>query len=182
MISSKWENIHRVPNNPHDINLYVLVIINYLLLSISSDVTTNTWKQTVTDLVHVCSRNRSNTASLCHSVAWCKGCLVTDNRWAHTVPVVSQWQYYKVSSEVSPGSAKTCRAVGRAAQLTGLFACSRGSFSKGPQQRGHSPARAINDRGEHHTAFSEISADTGAQPKCQERKVSGTNPSRKCFI
>lgn len=66
------------------------------------------------------------------------------------VPVGSQWQYYKVSSEVSPGSAKTCRAVGRAAKLTGLFACSWCSFSKGPQWQSHSQARAINDRAEHH--------------------------------
>lgn len=39
------------------------------------------------------------------------------------VPVASQWQYYKVSLEVWPGSALTCSAAGHAAQLTGLFAC-----------------------------------------------------------
>lgn len=66
------------------------------------------------------------------------------------VPVASQWQYYKVSLEVSPGSALTCRAAGHAAQLTGLFACPRWSFSKGPQWQSHSGPGAINDRVQQH--------------------------------
>lgn len=66
------------------------------------------------------------------------------------VPVASQWQYYKVSLEVSPGSALTCRAAGHAAQLTGLFACPWWSFSKGPQWQSHSQPRAINDRVQQH--------------------------------
>lgn len=102
------------------------------------------------------------------------------------VPVGSQWQYYKVSSEVSPASAKTCRAVGRAAKLTGLFACSWCSFSKGPQWQSHSQARAINDRAEHHIKHCILkkknTIDSGGQPKCQEQKVSSMQQKKPLII
>ncbi|CAG6021766.1 unnamed protein product [Menidia menidia] len=53
------------------------------------------------------------------------------------------------------------------------------SFSKGPQCQHHSHARAINDRAEQqikHCILKERSTDSGAQPKCRERKV--TNRTR----
>lgn len=65
-----------------------------------------------------------------------------------TVSVRSQRRHYQVSCEVLRASAETRRAVGRAAQLTRLFAFSLCCFWKRPQSRSHSPTGAINDRGE----------------------------------